>query len=97
MIITSAALKQLIMVELTVSWEERKEEANERKRAKYQLLLENHLFIKLEKSTFHVQTIFLGFVVSHNALCLDPAKVQAVENWPRPTSLRLVQTFTIGS
>ncbi|KAK1798028.1 hypothetical protein P4O66_000529 [Electrophorus voltai] len=59
-----------------------------------QLLLENHLFVKLEKSTFHAQTIsFLGFIVSHNMLCMDPAKVWAVESWPRPTSLCLVQCF----
>ncbi|KAK1788719.1 hypothetical protein P4O66_002537 [Electrophorus voltai] len=52
-----------------------------------QLLLENHFFVKMEKSVFHVCTIsFLGFVVSHNKLCMDPAKVLAVENWPRPTS-----------
>ncbi|KAK1787247.1 hypothetical protein P4O66_002763 [Electrophorus voltai] len=58
------------------------------------LLLENHLFVKLEKSTFHAQTIsFLGFIVSHNTLCMDPAKVRAVESWPRPTSVHLVQHF----
>ncbi|KAK1790005.1 hypothetical protein P4O66_002321 [Electrophorus voltai] len=46
-----------------------------------QLLLKNHLFVKLEKSTFYAQTIsFMGFVVSHNVLCMDPAKVRAVEN-----------------
>ncbi|KAK1797927.1 hypothetical protein P4O66_007978 [Electrophorus voltai] len=58
-----------------------------------QLLLENHLFIKLEKSTFHVQTIsFLGFVISHNALCMDPAKARAVENWSNAS--RASRTFT---
>lgn len=40
MIITSEASKQLIMLELTVPWEEQTEEANERKRTKYQELLE---------------------------------------------------------
>ncbi|KAK1799805.1 hypothetical protein P4O66_006337 [Electrophorus voltai] len=59
-----------------------------------QLLLKNHLFVKLEKSVFHARTIsFLGFVVSHNKLCMDPAKVWTVENWPRPTSVHLVQCF----
>ncbi|KAK1788748.1 hypothetical protein P4O66_002560 [Electrophorus voltai] len=59
-----------------------------------QLLIENHLFVKLEKSVFHACTIsFLGFVVSHNKLCMDPTKVKAVENWPRHTSVHLVQRF----
>ncbi|KAK1786544.1 hypothetical protein P4O66_002997 [Electrophorus voltai] len=40
MVITSAASKQLIMLELTVPWEESMEETNERKHAKYQVLLE---------------------------------------------------------
>ncbi|XP_075893028.1 uncharacterized protein LOC142895694, partial [Nelusetta ayraudi] len=40
MIITSEASKHLIMLELTVPWEERIEEANERKRSKYQELVE---------------------------------------------------------
>ncbi|TWW71631.1 hypothetical protein D4764_16G0001280 [Takifugu flavidus] len=41
MIIISEASKYLIMLELTVPWEERIEETNERKRAKYQELVED--------------------------------------------------------
>nr|XP_061817543.1 uncharacterized protein LOC133607102 [Nerophis lumbriciformis] len=41
MIIISEASKHLIMLELTVPWEERIEEANEKKRAKYQELVED--------------------------------------------------------
>ncbi|KAL4008901.1 hypothetical protein ACER0C_002753 [Sarotherodon galilaeus] len=40
MIIISEASKQLIMLELTVPWEERIEEANERKQGKYQDLVQ---------------------------------------------------------
>ena len=40
MVITSEASKYLIILELTVPWEERIEEANERKRAKYRELVE---------------------------------------------------------
>nr|XP_014269084.2 uncharacterized protein LOC106676625 [Maylandia zebra] len=40
LIIISEASKQLIMLELTVPWEERIEEANERKRGKYQELVQ---------------------------------------------------------
>ncbi|KAI4880911.1 hypothetical protein NFI96_029797 [Prochilodus magdalenae] len=59
-----------------------------------QLLLENHLYVKLEKSQFHVPSVqFLGFVVSRGSLAMDPSKLKAVAEWPRPTSLRLVQRF----
>ncbi|XP_023810165.1 uncharacterized protein LOC105353972 [Oryzias latipes] len=40
MLLISETSKHLIMLELTVPWEERMEEANERKRAKYQELVE---------------------------------------------------------
>ncbi|KAK1796928.1 hypothetical protein P4O66_000897 [Electrophorus voltai] len=44
------------------------------------------------RRVFHTCTIsFLGFVISHNKLCMDPTKVRAIENWPRPTSVHLVQ------
>lgn len=39
MIITFKALKHLIMLELTVLWEEQIEEVNKRKRAKYMKLV----------------------------------------------------------
>ena len=41
-IILSAASKQLALIELTVPWEDLKEEAFERTHAKYQGLLEEH-------------------------------------------------------
>ncbi|XP_059199347.1 uncharacterized protein LOC131979398 [Centropristis striata] len=40
-ILTSEATKQLLLLELTVPWEERMEEAQERKREKYQELVED--------------------------------------------------------
>ncbi|XP_073696141.1 uncharacterized protein [Garra rufa] len=39
-VLTSEASKQVIILELTVPWEDRMEEANERKRAKYSQLME---------------------------------------------------------
>ena len=40
-VLWSAASRQVVMLELTVPWEERVEEANERKRLKYQQLVED--------------------------------------------------------
>lgn len=40
MVITSESTRQVVIVELTVPWEDRLEEANERKRAKYAELVE---------------------------------------------------------
>ena len=40
LVLTSASSKQVLLLELTVPWEDRMEEANERKRLKYQELIE---------------------------------------------------------
>ncbi|KAL0153760.1 hypothetical protein M9458_050876 [Cirrhinus mrigala] len=54
-----------------------------------QRLLQNRLFIKLEKSEFHVPRVsFLGFIVSKGSLQMDPSKVRAVLDWPQPNSVK---------
>ncbi|KAL0146466.1 hypothetical protein M9458_058229 [Cirrhinus mrigala] len=59
-----------------------------------QRLLQNRLFIKLEKSEFHVPRVsFLGFIVSKGSLQMDPSKVRAVLDWPQPNSVKQVQRF----
>jgi transposase InsO family protein len=52
------------------------------------------LYAKLEKCTFdenHVE--FLGYVISHKGISMDPSKVQAVLDWQTPSSVRDVQCF----
>ncbi len=57
-------------------------------------LLENHLFVKLEKCEFHVsQVSFLGYVVSQEGIQMEPRKVSAITNWPQPKTLKQVQRF----
>jgi len=57
-------------------------------------LLENHLFVKLEKCEFHVPKVsFLGYVVSQEGIQMEPTKVSAITNWPQPKSLKQVQRF----
>lgn len=46
-----------------------------------QQLMRNHLFIKLEKSQFHVQEVsFLGFIVCNGHIQMDPAKTKVVKD-----------------
>jgi len=59
-----------------------------------QRLLDNQLYVKAEKSEFHVQTVsFLGFIVSPGKVEMDPAKVSAVAEWPTPDSRKKLQQF----
>ena len=58
-------------------------------------LLDQYNFkVKLSKCTFATKsTRFLGYVVSVDGIAADPAKVQAVVNWPIPTSVTEVRRF----
>lgn len=59
-----------------------------------QRLLENKLYVKTEKCEFHMpSTRFLGFIVESGQVKADPEKVQAVVDWPKPTSVRRLQGF----
>ncbi|KAI2664083.1 Transposon Tf2-6 polyprotein [Labeo rohita] len=57
-------------------------------------LLKNQLYVKAEKCEFHVpQTSFLGYHISHQGVKMDTAKVQAVTEWPQPSTVKELQRF----
>jgi hypothetical protein len=57
-------------------------------------LREKKLFAKLKKYEFWLEEVsFLGHVVSKNRLAVDPAKVQVMVEWERPTSVREIRNF----
>ncbi|XP_016132498.1 uncharacterized mitochondrial protein AtMg00860-like [Sinocyclocheilus grahami] len=56
-----------------------------------QRLLENGLFVKVEKCVFHAQSVtFLGYIVSSEGVRMDPDKIKA---WPTPDSRKALQRF----
>lgn len=48
-----------------------------------------------EKMPFHsdVSQIHLGHVVSGDGVKTDPAKIEALKTWPRPTNLKELRAF----
>lgn len=59
-----------------------------------QRLHEEQLKIDLEKCVFlQEELVFLGFVISHENLKMDPSKVEAILNWPTPQSASEVKHF----
>ncbi|KAF8752407.1 hypothetical protein RHS01_07839 [Rhizoctonia solani] len=59
-----------------------------------QRLMENQLFCKASKCTFHVSSVeYLGIIVSDKGFSLDKLKIQAVQEWPVPTKVKEVQLF----
>ena len=54
-----------------------------------QRLQDHPLYVKAEKSAFHVTTVtFLGFVLTPGGANMDEGKVTAVLNWPKPTTVK---------
>ncbi|XP_056408888.1 uncharacterized protein LOC130318520 [Hyla sarda] len=57
-------------------------------------LLRNRLYAKIEKCLFKRPSLsFLGYIISTQGLQMDPAKLSAVLDWPRPSGLRAIQRF----
>lgn len=59
-----------------------------------QQLLNHHLYVKAEKYECHKTRVsFLGFVVFAGEIGMDSGKMQAVREWPTPSSRKDVQRF----
>src|ERR1700761_1835002 len=58
-------------------------------------ILQNHgLSLKPEKCEFEKTSVkYLGVVISHNSVKMDPAKVAGVSEWPTPSNKKEVQLF----
>jgi hypothetical protein len=54
----------------------------------FNALGEAHLYGNLEKHSFCTNRVaFLGYVVTEQGIKDDPAKIEAIENWPQPTTV----------
>jgi hypothetical protein len=47
------------------------------------------LYVNLKKCAFAIKQVkFLGFIRSVNGVTMDPARVEAVKNWPTLASIK---------
>lgn len=57
-------------------------------------LREFHPFLKARKCSFHQSSVqFLDYHISKHSIQMDKGKVEAVKNWPIPTTIKELQCF----
>jgi hypothetical protein len=55
---------------------------------------EHKLYLRLEKCEFEKTKIkYLGVIISHNKVEMDPVKIAGVADWPMPSNKKEVQSF----
>ncbi|KAL0197996.1 hypothetical protein M9458_006536, partial [Cirrhinus mrigala] len=59
-----------------------------------QKLRQHQLYLKLEKCEFHKSSVqFLGYNINSEGVLMDQGKVDAIQNWPQPDSIKALQHF----
>ena len=59
-----------------------------------QVFKEHQLFAKYSKCQFRLRSVsFLGHIVSSEGIEVDPKKMEAVKNWPRPLNPIDIRSF----
>ena len=58
------------------------------------ILHQNNLFLKPEKCVFERPEVdYLGMIIGHGQVRMDPAKIFAIQNWLTPKTIKQVQSF----
>jgi hypothetical protein len=87
--------KVLVYMDNIIIFTKTIEEHRQITRKVLRILRDNNLYLKPEKCEFEQTTVeFLGVIVSHNCLAVDPVKTAAIQEWPVPKKLKEVQEFT---
>jgi hypothetical protein len=57
-------------------------------------MCDHKLYLQLEKCKFEKTRIeYLGVIISHNKVEMDPVKIAGVADWPTPSNKKEVQSF----
>ncbi|GJZ83480.1 putative nucleotidyltransferase, ribonuclease H [Tanacetum coccineum] len=71
-----------------------REEHEDHLRIVLEILRQKKLYAKFSKCDFWLgQVAFLGHIVLADGITMDPAKVEAITKWPRPTIVTKVRSF----
>ena len=57
------------------------------------MLRKNSLFADIDKCTFCVDSVLLGFIVNKNGVHVDSEKMKSIQEWPTPQNVGDVRGF----
>jgi hypothetical protein len=58
------------------------------------ILRTHHLFVRMDKCSFGQQRVnYLGHFIEQNGVAVDPSKIQAMLDWPRPSNIKALRGF----
>ncbi|XP_063941268.1 uncharacterized protein LOC135149473 [Daucus carota subsp. sativus] len=78
----------IVFIDDILVYSKTKEEHEEHLRLVLETLREHKLYAKYKKCEFWLdQVAFLGHIVSVDGIKVDPGKVEAITNWPKPSTV----------
>ena len=84
----------IVFIDDILIYSKTEEEHEEHLRKVLETLRVHKLYAKFSKCEFWLKQVsFLGHVVSKDGVSVDPAKIEAVTSWPRPTTASEVRSF----
>ncbi|GJU02068.1 putative reverse transcriptase domain-containing protein [Tanacetum coccineum] len=84
----------IVFIDDILIYSKSKEEHSEHLKIILDLLKKEKLYAKFSKCDFWLESVqFLGHVINSEGVHVDPAKIEAIKNWPAPTSPTEVRQF----
>ncbi|KAH0692437.1 hypothetical protein KY285_019534 [Solanum tuberosum] len=84
----------IVFIDNILIYSRNEEEHASHLRVVLQTLKDRQLFAKFNKCEFWLQSVaFLGHIVSSEGIRVDSQKIEAVKQWPRPTSATDIRSF----
>ena len=84
----------VVFIDDILIYSKSKAEHEDHLRLTLRTLRNRKLYAKFNKCEFWLSTIsFLGHVIDEEGISVDPSKIEAVVNWPRPVNVSEVRSF----
>ena len=84
----------LVFIDDILVYSQNKEEHEEHLRIVLRVLREHQLYDNSSKCDFYQPQIqYVGHIISEAGIAVDPKKIQAIKDWPTPTSVTNIRSF----